>query len=782
MRILILALATGIWIVQLLPALPAQESVGAATLAGTVVLLLAAVLRARAGGVPRAALLALAGLCLGLAWAGLRAQERLADALPEGNEGRDLRIVGVIAGLPQEFERGLRFEFEVEAAEARVPERLSLAWYRGWREEQWHALRGVHAGSRWALTVRLKRPHGNANPHGFDYEAWLFERNLRATGYVRTRPDNRRIETFVARPGLAIERMREVVRERFRQALPEAEYAGVLIALALGDQRAIDPDLWQVFRRTGTTHLMSISGLHVTMLGALVYVLVGFVWRRVPCLALAVPAQQAAAVGGWLGAAAYALLSGFGVPAQRTLYMLSVVAAALLMRRSLAASRVLALALALVLLIDPWAVTSAGFWLSFGAVSALFFIGAGRIAPRHWLAQWGAAQWAVTVGLLPALLALFGQFSLISPLANALAIPIVSFIVAPLALAAAVLPFDVLLLVDHAVLSALMAALEWMAGLPIAMWQQAAPPPWAVALGLAGCAVLLLPRGVPARATGIVLLLPLATVSPPRPAEGEAAVTVLDVGHGLAVHVQTRSHDLVYDTGPAYSRDANSGNRVIVPYLDAIGVRRLGALIISHRDNDHSGGAAAVLESIPADWFLSSLPADDPLRAATPRNFVCTAGSRWNWNGVAFEVLHPAAEDYGRPRPRTNAMSCVLRIEAAGASVLLSADIEARSETELLARGAQRLRADVLVAPHHGSRSSSTAQFLDAVGARTVVIPLGYRNRFHHPHPEVLRRYLDRAERVLRTDRDGAVTLRLGAAGMRIETARGKHRRYWHGS
>ncbi|PIV71444.1 MAG: competence protein ComEC, partial [Rhodocyclales bacterium CG17_big_fil_post_rev_8_21_14_2_50_68_7] len=259
--------------------------------------------------------------------------------------------------------------------------------------------------------------------------------------------------------------------------------------------------------------------------------------------------------------------SGFGVPAQRTLYMLSVVAAALLMRRSLAASRVLALALALVLLIDPWAVTSAGFWLSFGAVSALFFIGAGRIAPRHWLAQWGAAQWAVTVGLLPALLALFGQFSLISPLANALAIPIVSFIVAPLALAAAVLPFDVLLLVDHAVLSALMAALEWMAGLPIAMRQQAAPPPWAVALGLAGCAVLLLPRGVPARATGIVLLLPLATVSPPRPAEGEAAVTVLDVGHGLAVHVQTRSHDLVYDTGPAYSRDANSGNRVIVPYL-----------------------------------------------------------------------------------------------------------------------------------------------------------------------------------------------------------------------
>ncbi|GAB4166712.1 MAG: DNA internalization-related competence protein ComEC/Rec2 [Rhodocyclaceae bacterium] len=781
-RILILAFAAGIALIQQSAELPGRGTAWALAAAAVLALAAALAVRGRVRGMARALLLALSGLALGLAWADMRAQARLADALPADSEGRDLRAVGVIAGLPQEFERGLRFEFEVEQAEGRIPSRIWIAWYRGWHDEEWHALHSVHAGERWALTLRLKRPHGNANPNGFDYEAWLFERGLRATGYVRTSPYNRRLDAFVARPGLAFERLREAVRARFRQALPDAPYAGVLIALAVGDQRAIEADLWEVFRRTGTTHLMSISGLHVTMLGALAYALVGFVWRRVPRLALKLPAQHAAAAGGWLGALFYALLSGFGVPAQRTLYMLGVVALALFARRQLAASRVLAAALAVVLAIDPWAVVSAGFWLSFGAVAALFYMGAGRIAARHWLAGWVSAQWAVTLGLMPALLALFGQFSLVSPLANALAIPVVSFAVTPLALAAAALPFDFLLRLDHGLLAMLMAALEWMSGLPVAMWQQAAPPPWAVALGLAGCAVLLLPRGLPARSTGLVLLLPLATVSPQRPLAGQANVTVLDVGHGLAVHVQTRDHDLLYDTGPAWSAEANSGRRVIVPYLHAAGVRRLGGLVVSHRDKDHAGGAPSLIEAFPPDWLLSSLAEADPLRAGVQRNFLCEAGQRWTWDGVAFEVLHPAARDYARARTPANALSCVVRIEAAGTAVLLTADIEADSEAKMLAREAGRLHAAVLVAPHHGSRSSSSPEFLAAVGARRIVISLGYRNRFRHPHPAVLERYRAGAEQVLRTDRDGAVTLRLRPGAVAVETARGERRRYWHGA
>jgi competence protein ComEC len=360
---------------------------------------------------------------------------RLADELPGALEGRDIELTGVVAGLPQALERGVRFEFDVEQAVAGVPPRISLAWYRGRddADDEASPLVPVRAGERWRFTVRLKRPHGNLNPHGFDYEAWLFERGIRATGYVRP-ASAARIEAQVWRPGYAVEMLRETIRDRFRAALPDAPYAGILIALAVGDQQAIDPGLWQSFARTGITHLMSISGLHVTMLAGLAYALGNWLWRRSANLPLRLPAQHAAAMGGFLAAFGYCLLAGFAVPAQRTLYMLAVVAAARLSAREISGSRVLSLALLLVLLLDPWAVLAAGFWLSFGAVALLFHIGSGRLGPVHWLLEWGRAQWAVTLGMLPALLALFQQFSLVSPLANALAIPLVSFLITPLAL------------------------------------------------------------------------------------------------------------------------------------------------------------------------------------------------------------------------------------------------------------------------------------------------------------------------------------------------------------
>jgi competence protein ComEC len=323
----------------------------------------------------------------------------------------------VVAGLPQALERGVRFEFEVEQAVAGVPPRISLAWYRGRddTDDEASPAMPVRAGERWHFTVRLKRPHGNLNPHGFDYEAWLFERGVRATGYVRP-ASAARIEAQVWRPGYAVEMLRETIRDRFRAALPDAPYAGILIALAVGDQHAIDPGLWQTFARTGITHLMSISGLHVTMLAGLAYALINWLWRRSANLPLRLPAQHAAAMGGFLAAFLYCLLAGFAVPAQRTLYMLAVVAAARLSAREISGSRVLSLALLLVLLLDPWAVLAGGFWLSFGAVALLFHIGSGRLGPVHWLLEWGRAQWAVTLGMLPALLALFQQFSLVSPL------------------------------------------------------------------------------------------------------------------------------------------------------------------------------------------------------------------------------------------------------------------------------------------------------------------------------------------------------------------------------
>jgi competence protein ComEC len=429
----VLAFAFGIGLLQQLAVLPAPTFLAAAALGG--------VLLWRPGYGRWRGLAPIGALLLGFAWAGGWAHLRLADALPPAWEGRDMLVTGVVVDLPQRFECGLRFTFDVAQADGPVPGRIALSWYRHFdlAEEEGDAEDGgtydrpPRAGERWQLTVRLKRPQGNANPHGFDYEAWLFERGIRATGYVRKAESNTRLAAPAGGLDGTVERLREATRARIQRALPDGPYAGIVMALAVGDQQAISPELWHLFAATGITHLMSISGLHVTMLGGLVAWLVSWGWRRSARLPLLWPAQKAAALAGLAGAVAYALLAGFGVPAQRTLYMLGVVVVALLSGRAVAAPTVLGAALLLVLLLDPWAVLAAGFWLSFGAVALLFYIGTG-IRQDHWLATWLRAQWAMTLGLLPLLLALFQQFSLVSPFANALAIPLVSLLVTPLAL------------------------------------------------------------------------------------------------------------------------------------------------------------------------------------------------------------------------------------------------------------------------------------------------------------------------------------------------------------
>ncbi|MCM2288643.1 MAG: DNA internalization-related competence protein ComEC/Rec2 [Sulfuritalea sp.] len=789
MRLFVLAFAGGIWLLQQQAALLGLPWL--AGLGGGAVLLFGlrrwllkpwAAASQESALVARrfaaSALLAAAAAALGFVWAATFAQLRLADELPAALEGRDIELTGVVAGLPQALERGVRFEFDVEQAVAGVPPHISLAWYRGRDDDDDDAspLIPVRAGERWRFTVRLKRPHGNLNPHGFDYEAWLFERGIRATGYVRPRSAER-IDAGVWQAGYAVEMLREAIRDRFRAVLPDAPYAGVLIALAIGDQHAIDPGLWQTFARTGITHLMSISGLHVTMLAGLAYLLVNWLWRRSARLPLRVPAQHAAAVGGLLTAFGYCLLAGFAVPAQRTLYMLGVVVAARLTAREIAGSRVLLLALLLVLLLDPWAVLAAGFWLSFGAVALLFHIAGGRLGPVHWLREWGRAQWAVTLGMLPALLALFQQFSLVSPLANALAIPLVSFIITPLALLGSLPLLDPLLSLAHLFTVWLMVFIDWLAGLPLAMWQQAAPPAWSVLLALLGGIWLLLPRGFPARWLGLLTFLPLLTVLPLRPAAGAATINVLDVGQGLAIHVQTAGHDLLFDAGPAFSADADSGNRIIAPYLRAMGVRGLDALVVSHADKDHEGGAASVLAALPVAIMKTSLPFEHALSAQPVPHELCRDGDAWHWDGVRFEMLHPGAEPLSR---KTNDLSCVLRITAGGQTMLLSSDIEAVSERALLKGHPAELAAAVMTVPHHGSKTSSTAEFIAAVAARDVIFPVGYRNRFGHPKEEVVARYLQSGARLHRTDADGAVRVSLDRSGIDFRHERAERRRYWH--
>jgi len=779
----VIAFALGVWWLQQQPVLPDLA------LAWPLALLPVAALAAWRGGAPGRAL---GRLCLvvfaagcGFVWAGWQAQTRMADALPAQWEGRDVTVVGVVSGLPQAYDRSLRFEFEVErveTADARVPRRIVLSWWgAGARDGGPAVLPEVHAGERWRFTVRLKRPHGLANPNGFDYEAWLLERGIRATGYVRPRGERQRLDARASGAGYAIEAAREGLRDRIRGALGDAPAAGVIVALVMGDQRAITPEQWQVFTRTGVNHLMSISGLHVTMLSGLAFMLVNGLWRRSARLTLALPAVKAASIAGLIAAIVYALLAGFAVPAQRTVFMLAVVALALWLGRASAAGHVLALALLVVLVIDPWAVLAAGFWLSFGAVAVIMLVSVNRLRPAHWLVTWARVQWAVTLALVPVLIAMFQQVSLISPVANALAIPLVSLVVVPLALAGSVLPFDAVLQLAQWLMAGCVIALEWLAALPAAAWQQHAPPPWTVVVALAGALWLLLPRGFPARWLGALAFLPLLLIAPAPPRDGALRLTVLDVGQGLSVVAQTRSHALLFDTGPGFGPGADSGSRVIVPFLRAAGIRSLDAMVVSHDDADHTGGALSVLQAVPVHVLLTSLPDLDPLLLIGPQEQRCRAGQAWEWDGVRFEMLHPDGATIAAPKLKDNERSCVLKIATAGGSVLIPADIERRGEQTLLATVQEQLKADVLVAPHQGSRTSSSPAFVAAVAPRLVIFPVGYRNAFRHPHPEVVARYAAQGSVGLRTDRDGAVTVELGPhAPPVVSRYRARYVRYWH--
>ena len=474
----------------------------------------------------------------------------------------------------------------------------------------------------------------------------------------------------------------------------------------------------------------------------------------------------------------YVLLAGFAVPAQRTLYMIAVVAAALWLDRLQSSSRVLAAALGVVLVLDPWAVLAAGFWLSFGAVALMLYVGMVAARDEHWFVRWGRVQWAITVGLSPLVLLLFQQVSVVSPLANAIAIPVVSLVVTPLALAAALVPGPWVAELAHAVLALLMPVLDWLAGLPGAAWRQHAPAPWTVALAAVGVAWALAPRGVPARFAAVLLFLPLFAVRPAGPPEGAVWLTFLDVGQGLAVLARTAGHALLYDAGPAYSVEADAGNRVIVPFLRGEGLDRLDAVVVTHNDADHAGGAISVLRTLPAGVLWSSLAVEHPVQAHAPYRLPCRAGERWAWDGIAFETLHPDTSSYDDAALKPNSRSCVVRVVAPGGAALLTGDVEERDERAMLAHGAA-LGAAVLLAPHHGSGTSSSPALLAAVRPEHVVVTAGYRNRFGHPKQEILARYLDAGASVWRTDRDGAVTVRIEPDGVRVERFREARPRYW---
>jgi competence protein ComEC len=796
MRMFALAFLIGVCLVQTRAALEGWAVAGTLALGAALVLRLALVRGAArfpsSIGVARAVLTVAIAIAAGVAWSAWRAELRLADELRGELEGADRVVHGRIAGLPQAVDQGWRFVFEPDAGQDGLPRRVLLSWrVRAGNDGEPGVM--PQPGERWSFSVRLRRPHGFVNPGGFDYEAWLLERGIRATGYVRTPAI--RVDDGPGTPMQRVDRVRAAVRERLLAAMPGREHAGLMVALAVGDQGGIATQDWEVFRRTGVGHLVSISGLHVALVGLLCGGALAMVWRRLPALALRVPAQKAGALAALAGASAYALLAGLGIPVLRAWLMLAVAVWVLFSGRAVAPSRVLAIALLVVLLVDPWAVLSAGFWLSFGAVAIILACVGGRVRVRTGWRGAVRVQLAISVALIPLLLAQFQSFPLLSPLANLVAIPVVSFLITPLVLLALPWPNAVLLVPADVVAGLMMKVLNWLAAWDQALWEQATPPPWLLAGGLVAVAVLLLPRATPGRLAAPALLGGLLAWQPARPLVGGFEAQVLDVGQGLAVHVRTRTHDLLFDAGPPYGSAVDAGSRVILPYLRGAGTHAIDRLVLSHGDVDHIGGAASVIGGVAVGEVLAGQPEalggatrtssgrDARWPAATELR-PCAGRAAWTWDGVRFEVLHPVAA-LPSGQGHDNDASCVLRVSGPSGALLLTGDIGVTAEAALLARvQAGALRSEVVVSAHHGSRSSSSPAFVDATLPAHVVHSAGYRNAFGHPHPQVWARWAAAGVRNWRTDAQGAIGMVFAAdadEGVTVFAERERRPRYWHG-
>lgn len=767
----------------------------------------------------------LIAVLLGFGLTGWRAGAFQATALDPALEGRDIAVTGMVLAMPQFSEDALRFRLGIESARldgraVTLPPQIMLGWYSGFigREtksapvessdaselalELQRKPQPLRAGERWQMTVRLKAPHGNSNPHGFDYELWLWEQGVQATGYVRASPHDAPPARLSSSPWRhAVENARQSVREAIDAQVDDRQLAGVLAALVVGDQNAIERSDWDVFRATGVAHLMSISGLHITMFAWLASLLIGTLWRRsarwTPRLCLALPASSAGALGGLLLAALYALFAGWGVPAQRTILMLATVVLLRQSGRQWPWQPAWLLAMAVVAVLDPWALMQAGFWLSFVAVGVLFATDSGAAdAPSAsaegqfdsrfmpwWLARPLAGllraareQWVVTLALTPLALLLFNQVSLVGLLANALAIPWVTLLVTPLAMLGVF--YAPLWSVAAWAVGLLTGFLQALASWPLASVDVAAAPLWCAVAGVLGGGLLALRLPWHWRGLGIPLLLPVLLWQPVRVAPGQFELLAADIGQGNAVLVRTATHTLLYDTGPRFSPESDAGSRVLVPLLRALG-ERIDILMLSHRDSDHTGGAPAVLAMQPQASLLSSIEDGHALQALRPSTR-CAAGQRWAWDGVDFEVLHPAAADYALPK-KSNAMSCVLRISNGAQTALLAGDIEAPQELGLVASSPERLKADFLLVPHHGSKTSSSAVFLDAVQPRLALAQAGYRNRFGHPVAVVAARYDERGIRLVRSPQCGAAIWQsLRPAEMACQRQAGQ--RYWQPS
>lgn len=691
----------------------------------------------------------------GVLWCVWRVQDDVALRWSPSRHNETIELRGHVAALPEsdEIDGERRWRFQFRADDASIP-LVRASWYRAPVE--------LEAGECWRLTLRMRTPHGSMNPGAFDYEAWLFREGVGALASVQS---GERCEGLRGPPWLL---MRQRLLDRLHAALPGHPGLPLLAALTIGDDSVIAPKDWDVFRQTGTTHLVAISGFNVAIGASVAFFLGRWLWALWPPLCLRLPAQKAGMVAAAAAGLAYAFLAGWEPPVQRAALMLGFLLGAAWFDRLQHPFRVLALAWTAVLLVDPEAVLSPGLWLSFGAVGLIFYLTLHRLAAAPFWVEALRVQAALTLGLLPLSLGWFHGMGWSALPVNLIAVPLVA-VVTPIALAALLLDWiwpwlgTPLLGLTASALSELQRYLQALAAWTEAGWWAASPPLPALALASLGALFLLAPRGLPTRPIGLLCLLPLLWPPQPAPARG-FEVVMLDVGQGLSVVVQTAGHTLLYDAGPAIEDGFDAGESVVVPYLLGRGIRKLDAIVISHEDRDHAGGLEAVRRFIGAEAEYGALT-----------TWPCRDGQAWNWDGVEFRMLHP-----GQGQWSDNEGSCVLLVSDGRHRLLLAGDIERKAERRLIELHADEIAADLLVAPHHGSKSSSSQAFVEAVKPKVVLYGAGWRSRFGHPRPEVVARYsaIGAEQRV--TGVEGALFARPTVDGWEVEGYRERALRWWN--
>ncbi len=696
---------------------------------------------------------------LGAAWLALRGGIALDERIALGASGADYTVAGRVSGLPRTEPQRTVFDFAIDGEQEPVAGLVRLAWYR-----PTHA---IEAGERLRVHVRLRIPRGTRNPGGFDYEAHALQRGQHAQGYLLAEP-----ERLGADRRGDLDRFRARFASRVARDVPDRRAADLLRTLIVGDQGALTGDDWDTLRRTGTTHLVAISGFHIGIVGGLAALAAGGLWRVWPRLALRIPRRIAQALAAVLAATGYGLLAGISLPVLRTLLMIATVALAAASRRNVGVVQSLALAAGVMLVADPLGLLAAGFWLSFVGVAWLIFCLQGRARHRPLWLEFTRAQAVMALALLPLSIWFFQQASLTGAWINLVAVPWISLVTVPLGLAALLLHGTGIdgaiwaAVLDYASASAagfwrlLDASARWPGG----QWYLPRPSLGVLLLAVLGTLMLLLPRGVGGRVAGILLLLPLVAPRDQSPPHGEVALTLIDVGQGQSTLLRTRSHAFVLDTGPRFDSGLDMGEAAVVPSLRALGIKRLDGLMISHGDLDHDGGTGAVLDAFAPPRLLHSQP---------PAGWVrCRAGQRWRWDGVDFEVLHPPR---WFPADLGNDASCVLVVRTAASGIVVPGDINAVVEERLLHEHPALGNFDVVIAAHHGSRSSSASAWVWRLSPKYLLVSSGAANRFGHPHPEVVGRWLAQGAQVLDTASCGAIRVTVGSQG--VESGAGCMRR-----